>query len=68
MADTSCRLAADCIMSLEAGCLLPSKSTVLTHRAALRHVIPNGELLSYRKFTAVYALVFCDLRFRVSPA
>ena len=39
MADTSCRLAADCIMSLEAGRLLPSKSTVLTHRvgAMTRH-------------------------------
>jgi hypothetical protein len=50
------------IVFLQVGCYCPPKNTVLTHRLlALRHVIPNGKLLSYRKFTVVNVLVFSSL-------
>ena len=50
------------IVFLQVGCYCPQKNTVLTHRLlALRHVIPNGELLNYRKFTAVNVCAFNSL-------
>ncbi len=44
--------------------LLPSKNTVLTHRLlALRHVIPNGVLISRRLFAFVHVCGFNHLQF-----